>query len=76
MNAGIKANAGILLIEDDPMIGRSLSRALQDAGMTMDWKRDGISGLEAMRAGGYSMVLLDLGLPGRSGFDVLKEMRD
>ncbi len=76
MNAVIKANAGILLIEDDPMIGRSLSRALQDAGMTMDWKRDGTSGLEAMRAGGYSMVLLDLGLPGRSGFEVLKEMRD
>ncbi|BBP01744.1 response regulator transcription factor [Sulfuriferula nivalis] len=65
----------ILLIEDDPMIGQSLSRALMDAGMTCEWVRDGMAGELALKSGGYVLVLLDLGLPGKSGFDVLKAMR-
>jgi DNA-binding response OmpR family regulator len=65
----------ILLIEDDPMIGQSLARALNDAGMMVDWKQDGIKGQAAIESGGYELVLLDLGLPGKSGMDVLKEMR-
>jgi DNA-binding response OmpR family regulator len=66
----------ILLIEDDPMIGQSLARALNDAGMMVDWEQDGIKGQAAIESGGYELVLLDLGLPGKSGMDVLKEMRD
>lgn len=65
----------ILLIEDDPMIGRSLSRALKDAGMVVDWIRDGVQGLAAAQSGKHSLVLLDLGLPKKSGFDVLRSMR-
>jgi two-component system OmpR family response regulator len=65
----------ILLIEDDPMIGRSLARALKDAGMMVDWIRDGIKGLAATESGGYALVLLDLGLPRKSGFEVLASMR-
>ena len=68
-------NKHILLIEDDPMIGRSLARALIDMGMKVDWCRDGIKGQIAIDAGGYDLVLLDLGLPGKSGMDVLKTMR-
>jgi two-component system, OmpR family, response regulator len=65
----------ILLIEDDPMIGRSLVRALEDMRMRADWCRDGVQGQIALEAGGYDLVLLDLGLPGKSGMDVLKTMR-
>lgn len=65
----------ILLIEDDPMIGQSLTRALKDVGMSGDWVRDGVAGELAIAAGGYTLVLLDLGLPRKSGFDVLKAMR-
>jgi len=65
----------ILLIEDDPMIGQSLTRALNDAGMITNWIRDGINGLAAIESGGYALILLDLGLPRKSGFDVLKSMR-
>lgn len=65
----------ILLIEDDPMIGQSLTRALNDAGMIVDWIKDGIRGLAAIDSGGYGLVLLDLGLPGKSGFEILKSMR-
>jgi DNA-binding response OmpR family regulator len=65
----------ILLIEDDAMIGKGLSQALQDAGMSVDWVRDGLQGGEAISVGDYAMVLLDLGLPGRSGSEILKAAR-
>lgn len=64
-----------LLIEDDPMIGNSLSRALNQAGLQVRWVTDGIRGLEAAESGAHQVVLLDLGLPGKSGFEVLKTMR-
>src|SRR5260221_10201888 len=66
----------VLVIEDDPMIGRSLDHALTNAGMAVDWVTKGQDGLSAIRAGSYGLVLLDLGLPDESGFDVLKTMRD
>ena len=65
----------VLLIEDDPMIGQSLVRALNDAGMMVDWIRDGIKGQMAIESSGYALVLLDLGLPLKSGFEVLKSIR-
>ena len=65
----------VLLIEDDPMIGQSLVRALNDAGMMVDWIRDGIKGQVAIESNGYALVLLDLGLPLKSGFEVLKSIR-
>lgn len=66
----------ILLIEDDPMIGQSLCRALTDAGMTVDWERDGLNGQSAIESNAYTLVLLDLGLPHKSGFEVLKTIRE
>jgi two-component system OmpR family response regulator len=65
----------VLLIEDDPMIGLSLMRALQDIGMPSDWVRDGIAGEQAIATGGYGLILLDLGLPQKSGLELLKAMR-
>ncbi len=73
--SGTNAAKSILLIEDDPMIGQSLTRALNDIGMKVDWVRDGINGQTSIETGGYDLVLLDLGLPGKSGMDVLKVMR-
>jgi len=65
----------ILLIEDDPMIGQSLTRALEDVGASSDLVRDGETGEFAILSGGYSLILLDLGLPHKSGFDLLEAMR-
>jgi DNA-binding response OmpR family regulator len=65
----------ILLIEDDPMIGQSLSRALHDIGIYTNWCQDGINGQIEIQSGGYDLVLLDLGLPGKSGMEVLRTMR-
>jgi DNA-binding response OmpR family regulator len=65
----------VLLIEDDCNIGNELRRVLRQAGLSTDWVRDGIRGQDALSAAEYAVVLLDLGLPRKSGLDVLKEMR-
>ncbi|MDP9902033.1 response regulator [Variovorax ginsengisoli] len=65
-----------LLVEDDEMIGRSLSLALEGAGWSVDWVRDGVLALSALADGGYTCALLDLGLPGHDGVEVLRRVRD
>jgi DNA-binding response OmpR family regulator len=65
----------ILLIEDDPMLGKALVRGLSDHGVTVDWARDGAEGSAALAQDEHALVLLDLGLPKRSGLDVLKDAR-
>ena len=65
----------ILLIEDDRMIGSSLSTALNRVGMSVDWVRNGEDGAEALAVGGHALVLLDLGLPGPSGLELLRAAR-
>ena len=65
----------ILLIEDDPMIGNSLAKALRDLGMSVDWVTDGLDGEEALAAGEHELALLNLGLPGKQGLQLLKAIR-
>jgi two-component system OmpR family response regulator/two-component system response regulator QseB len=65
-----------LLVEDDEMIGRSLRQALEGAGWSVDWVRDGPLAQSALGDGGYTCVLLDLGLPGRDGAEVLRRARE
>lgn len=64
-----------LLIEDDPMIGQGLVRALNDEGMVGDWSMDASGGEEAIASGEYSLILLDLGLPDKSGIEILASLR-
>src|SRR4051812_42060037 len=65
----------ILLIEDDPMIGHSLDRALTGAGMAVDMVTRGEDALSAARDNAYGLMLLDLGLPDESGLEILKKLR-
>jgi two-component system OmpR family response regulator len=65
----------ILLIEDDPMIGKGLVRGLSDQGMTVDWVRNGAEGSAALAHPEHALILLDIGLPQMSGIDVLKNAR-
>src|SRR3954462_5793894 len=65
----------VLLIEDDPMIGRAVVAGLQDAGYTVDWVRDGGEAELALGHRVYDLALLDLGLPRRDGVDLLKGVR-
>lgn len=65
----------ILLVEDDGMIGEAVSVALRDAAYAVDWVTDGSAASRALEHGEHQAVLLDLGLPGRDGLQVLRRLR-
>lgn len=65
----------ILLVEDDQMIGSSLCVALRRDGMAVDWVHDGDTALDALASDDHNLVLLDLGLPGTGGLEVLAATR-
>ncbi|MDB5824489.1 MAG: response regulator transcription factor [Herminiimonas sp.] len=65
----------LLLIEDDRMIGESVRKGLRQDGFTVDWVQDGRSGETALLEGVHDLLLLDLGLPGKEGIEVLKTLR-
>lgn len=65
----------ILLIEDDELLGEGLETALASAGHGVEWFRQGTSGLAAARIGEFDLLLLDLGLPGLDGVELLRRLR-
>jgi two-component system OmpR family response regulator len=65
----------VLLVEDDPMIGAAIQSALKDASYAADWVKNGQFALSALDCQHYDLVLLDLGLPGKDGLDVLASIR-
>ncbi len=65
----------LLLVEDDPMIGKSVQKGLMQEGYAVDWVPDGQAAELALGNGSYAMTLLDLGLPRKSGLDVLAALR-
>jgi two-component system, OmpR family, response regulator QseB len=65
----------VLLAEDDVMIGASVRRGLAEDGITVDWVEDGRAAEIALAERVHDAVLLDLGLPRKTGLDVLSTMR-
>jgi two-component system response regulator QseB len=65
----------ILLVEDDTMIGKSVQIALKQEGYTVDWVRDGVAAELSLANGVYELLLLDLGLPRKSGLEILNSLR-
>jgi DNA-binding response OmpR family regulator len=65
----------LLIIEDDAMIGERLQKSLRKSGHAVDWLRDGALADSALQTQAFDMVLLDLGLPKRSGIEVLQRLR-
>jgi two-component system, OmpR family, response regulator QseB len=65
----------ILLVEDDPMLGEALRISLKQEGITADWALDAEEAELALATGEYALLLLDLGLPGKAGLDLLAELR-
>lgn len=65
----------LLLAEDDTMLGSGIERGLRLAGFTVDWVRNGLSAQTALRTQAYDLVLLDIGLPGKDGLELLQWMR-
>jgi two-component system OmpR family response regulator/two-component system response regulator QseB len=57
------------------MIGESLEEGVRAENYAVDWVRDGLAAADALAQGVYDMVLLDLGLPGKPGLEVLADHR-
>ncbi len=65
----------ILLVEDDALLGDGVRAGLVQAGLAVDWVRDGVAGELALAGEPYDAVVLDLGLPRLSGLDLLRRAR-
>ena len=66
----------ILLLEDDSLIGDGVKAGLTRLGFAVDWFEDGPTGRDALFAAPYDAAVLDLGLPGADGIEVLKHWRE
>jgi two-component system alkaline phosphatase synthesis response regulator PhoP len=69
------AKARVLLVEDEPALLVSLSDRLLAEGYTVETAEDGDTALETASGGGFDVILLDVMLPGKSGFDVCRDLR-
>lgn len=65
----------ILLVEDEPEIAESLAKALEAAGFVVDRAADGVQGEFLGSTERYAAAVLDLGLPGLDGVEVLRRWR-
>jgi DNA-binding response OmpR family regulator len=65
----------LLLVEDDPHLGDGLMVGLRQQGYAVDWVKDGVAAELALATEPFDLVVLDLGLPRRSGLEVLRKLR-
>ncbi|GAA4210966.1 response regulator transcription factor [Microbispora amethystogenes] len=65
----------VLVVEDERRMAVALRRGLQAEGFAVDLAHDGNEGLHLARAGDYDVVVLDIMLPGMSGYNVCKQLR-
>lgn len=75
VNWALAAHKEILLVEDDEAMREMLANALRMSGYHVRTAADGLAGLRMLEAYEPDLVILDLGLPIASGFDVVRELR-
>jgi len=65
----------ILLAEDDKLLGEAIEASLVYDGMPVDWFKRGDEAEDAVHMNSYDALILDIGLPGRNGIEILKNIR-
>ncbi len=65
----------LLLVDDDAKLAASVRRGLTAEGFTVEVAADGVEGLWRAREGTYDLIVLDILLPGRNGFEVCRDLR-
>ncbi|HMH66807.1 MAG TPA: response regulator [Pinirhizobacter sp.] len=65
----------VTLVEDDLSLGSAIAQSLEAMSHAVTWVRDGRTARQALRDTGTDLVLLDLGLPGHDGLELLAEAR-
>ncbi|SQF97847.1 DNA-binding copper response regulator [Paucimonas lemoignei] len=66
----------ILIVEDQPKTGHYLRQGLSEAGFSTELEADGDMGQQLALSGDYALLILDVMLPGRSGWQILQAVRD
>ncbi|WP_326808743.1 response regulator transcription factor [Streptomyces sp. NBC_01775] len=66
----------ILIVEDEARIAAFVEKGLRASGFTTTVAADGDTAYHYARSGGFDLVVLDIGLPGKDGFTVLRELRE
>lgn len=72
---GPKYMVSILIIDDDEFVRNTLRTLLSYGKHTVDVAEDGSTGIEMVRSNEYNIVLLDLNLPDKHGFEVLSKIK-
>ena len=67
--------SAVLLVEDDQLLGRTISAYLEKAGLTVYWAKKGEDTFEALAAQPVQLILLDIILPDIDGFQVLERLK-
>lgn len=65
----------LLIVEDDPVIGKAIKQGLHEAGHDCTWAKDGDRGAELAHSQQYDAIILDLMLPGKPGLQIVQDMR-
>jgi len=65
----------VLIVEDDPLLGDALAAGLKQRGFEADWVQDGRDAQAAIHVEPFAAVVLDLGLPGLGGLELLRRER-
>ena len=65
----------ILVAEDDAILAEAVQRSLRQSGHAVDWVQNGAQAEDAVQVENFDLLILDLGLPKKSGLDVLKRLR-
>jgi two-component system copper resistance phosphate regulon response regulator CusR len=66
----------LLVIEDDRTVGQYVKHGLEEERFTADLVEDGLEGLRMASAGHYDVIVLDIRLPGMTGFEIVRTLRD
>jgi CheY-like chemotaxis protein len=74
--AAKQKSVAILLVEDDVALGAMYLRRLQHEGYTITWATDGEEASRLLRDVAFDLVILDVGLPFRSGLSILRDIRE
>ena len=73
MESGVKPK--LMVVEDDAMLAKGLESALAKEGYAVHWVASGEAALSALAADRFDCMVLDIGLPGIDGFEVLRRLR-
>lgn len=66
----------ILLVEDNDSISKLVKYKLEKDGYSVDLRENGIDGLKAIQESLFDLIILDVMMPGMSGFEVLQQVRE